>query len=107
MPDHFHFLAEGLDPASNLLSMVLSFKMKTSRAYRQQTSRVLWQKKFFDHVLRSNDSPESVAWYIWLNPVRKGLSATPDQYPFSGSFTSLIPRLHQPSPAWTPPWKPM
>jgi REP element-mobilizing transposase RayT len=31
MPDHLHFLAEGLDPASDLLHLVKSFKIKTSR----------------------------------------------------------------------------
>jgi putative transposase len=105
MPDHFHFLAEGLAPASDLLNLIKSFKIKTSRTYSRKTSQILWQRKFYDHILRPRESPESVAWYIWMNPVRKGLCATAHTYPFSGSFTSLISRLKQPLTSWVPPWR--
>jgi len=105
MPDHFHFLTEGLEPYSDLLNLVLSFKVKTSRLYRQRTSQSLWQKKFFDHILRPNEATESVAWYIWLNPVRKGLAKDVGSYPLAGSFTNSFP-LGTPAPAsWTPVWK--
>ena len=104
MPDHFHLLAEGLEPTSDLLNLVKTFKLKTSRTYFSQTSQNLWQRKFYDHILRPNESPESVAWYIWQNPVRRGLCATPQEYSFSGAFTSRIPRTHQPTNSWLPPW---
>jgi REP element-mobilizing transposase RayT len=107
MPNHFHFLGEGLSPSSDLLNFVLTLKLKTSRTYRQRISAPLWQKKFFDHILRENDSPELVAWYIWLNPVRKGLCAQPNAYPFSGALTTAIPRLHPSTSTWHPPWKPL
>ena len=105
MPDHFHFLGEGLGPTSDLLNLIKSFKLKTSRTYARQTSQILWQRKFYDHILRPNESPESVAWYIWLNPVRKGLSATVQSYPFSGSFTSSIQWTGPPDITWLPPWR--
>jgi putative transposase len=105
MPDHFHFLVEGLDPTSDLLNLIKSFKLKTSRAYIRQTGQVLWQRRFFDHILRPSESPESVAWYIWLNPVRKSLSPTVEAYPFSGAFTSQIPRVNQSYATWIPPWR--
>jgi putative transposase len=106
MPDHFHFLAEGTSGASDLLSFVKSVKIKSSRVYSRRTSRVLWQRRFFDHILRAGESPESVAWYIWMNPVRQELSPTPGEYPFAGSFTGLIDRLAPRPESWTPPWKP-
>jgi hypothetical protein len=31
MPDHLHVLVEGLEPASDLLQFLKSFKIKTSR----------------------------------------------------------------------------
>jgi putative transposase len=105
MPDHFHFLAEGLQPSSDLLNLTKTFKLKTSRAYVRRTGQILWQRKFYDHILRPHESPESVAWYIWLNPVRKGLSATVEAYPFSGSFTSSIQRTDPPAITWLPPWR--
>src|ERR1700676_792204 len=30
---------------------------------------------------------DSIAWYIWLNPVRKGIVSDAREHPFSGSFT--------------------
>lgn len=89
MPDHLHFLAQGLDSGSNLLRFVKTFKIKTSRHYVQRMGKPLWQHSFFDHVLRPSESVESFAWYIWLNPVRRRLVATPEQYPYSGSFSGM------------------
>lgn len=105
MPDHFHFLAEAQEPSSDLMGFVKTLKIKTSRRYQRETSRTLWQKKFFDHILRPHESPESVAWYIWLNPVRKGLSRTIGEYPFAGSFTEMSKRMDSTAAAWIPPWK--
>jgi putative transposase len=104
MPDHFHALAEGLAPESDLLLFVRNFKRQTSREYGKETGRQLWQKKFFDHILRSKDSPEAVSWYIWLNPVRKGLCKNFEEYPFSGSFTRHWKGLVE-TGLWMPPWK--
>jgi putative transposase len=104
MPDHLHFLAHGLQATSDLLSFVKSFRIKTSRAYSRETGRILWQKKFFDHILRSTICLESVAWYIWVNPVRSGLSKSVEEYPFAGSFTNAEPFRKKPERIWEPEW---
>ena len=105
MPDHFHFLAEGMDASSDLLMFVKGLKIKTGRQYQAENSQALWQKKFFDHILRSHESPEAVAWYIWSNPVRRGLSAVVGEYPFAGSFTDLAKRIPSAPTSWIPPWR--
>ena len=73
MPDHLHFLAVGITPSSNFLRFVESFKQKTAYLYVQKTHLRLWQRNYYDHILRSNEEPRSVAAYIWLNPVRRGI----------------------------------
>ncbi len=40
-----------------------------------------WQKGFFDHRLRHDESFEEKAHYIRENPVRAELVATPDEWP--------------------------
>ncbi len=103
MSDHLHFLAEGLEPNSDLQRLVKSFKMKSSRQYAAQPGGILWQERFYDHILRSLESVEPVAWYIWLNPVRKGLVDKPDDYSFMGSFTGRrMPQVWS-APNWSPP----
>lgn len=105
MPDHLHFLAEGASPQSDLVDFVRRFKQKTAHHAAQGFAvRPLWQRYFHDHVLRRDDAADAVAWYIWLNPVRKGLSTQPADYPFLGSFTGPGP-TKQPAEWWTPPWK--
>jgi len=107
MPDHMHILAAAAAEESNLMKFVESFKQETAVVFARRKHRELWQFKYYDRILRGSDSPESVAWYIWLNPVRKGLCQRPSEYPFLGSFTEIGARLLKGSEAsaWTPPWK--
>ena len=106
MPDHLHFLAMGRDLGSNLLSFIKAFRIKSSRSHARSAGAALWQKKFYDHILRSNDSIESVAWYIWMNPVRAGFVTQVQDFPFAGSFVDPDPfRRRKPIDFWVPPWK--
>lgn len=105
MPDHFHALVEGIAPDCDLLLFARNFKQASSREYSKGSDEPLWQKKFYDHILRPKDSPEAVSWYIWMNPVRKGLCSRPTQYPFSGSFTEEWEKKIQPHELWVPTWK--
>ncbi|HXU20712.1 MAG TPA: transposase [Verrucomicrobiae bacterium] len=105
MPDHFHVLVFGLDPTSSLLAFVKNLKLTTSRGYMKDFGRVLWQKKFYDHILRPRDNPAAVAAYIWMNPVRKELCKDPRQYPYSGSFVMDWKKAISHVESWVPDWK--
>lgn len=105
MPDHLHVLAKGTLDSSNLVSFANMFKQRTAHQFRREHHEALWQKRYYDHILRPRESIEAVACYIWMNPVRKGLCADPSAYPVSGSQTiDWIARSRVPS-AWLPPWK--
>ena len=105
MPDHFHVLVEGLSDNCDLARFVSSFKQETEFTYRKRFRRQLWQSKYYDHVLRKAEATDAVAWYIWWNPVRKGLCSSPQGYPLSGSLTIDWKRRCAPARAWLPPWK--
>ena len=105
MPDHVHLLAEGIEESSHLLKFIDRFKQQTGWEYSQHTDGRLWQKKFYDHILRGKDRPEAVAWYIWSNPMRKGFCSTPEDYAYSGSFTNLWRVGGEGTQPWIPPWK--
>jgi|SRR5579864_2922040 len=104
MPDHLHALLCAASEASDLMAFVEGYKQRTGSAFARRTGRKLWQFKYYDRILRNSDSPEAVAWYIWLNPVRKQLGGTPFEYPFLGSFTEIGAKMLQASKA--PEWKP-
>jgi putative transposase len=104
MPDHVHFLCEGASNECEFLTFVNLFKQCTAFELRKTCGSPVWQKRFYDHVLRPNEGVEDVAIYIWWNPVRAGICAAPNLYPLSGSQTlDWIQRSQSPT-SWKPPW---
>jgi len=93
MPDHLHFLPEGTAPSSNLKELLRQYKQQSSFAWKQRTGFKMWQRGFFDRVLRADEDTVAVARYILQNPVRAGLARTAEEYPYSGSFTMSIADL--------------
>lgn len=82
MPDHVHLLAQD----TNLVDFVRLFKGRLTPIARQlQPAQPLWQRSFHDHGLRREESIEHVAQYVFENPVRAGLVACAQEYPWSGS----------------------
>jgi hypothetical protein len=105
MPDHLHFLCEGHEATSDLLHFVKCLKIKSSRFYAGSFDRTLWQKAYYEHIPRADDPIEGVAWYIWMNPVRKGIAQKPSEYACSGSFTGWTMPTDWQNVDWRPPWK--
>jgi putative transposase len=105
MPDHVHLLVGALVVKSNLAPFVKALKQITGFEFERRTGKRLWQRYYYDHVLRPKDDPDSVAWYIWLNPVRAGLCEESKEYPFLGSLTGLWPPGMRPDSIWVPPKK--
>ncbi len=105
MPDHVHALAQGQTADSFLPNFVKRFKQLCAYHVKARHGFALWQTHFHDHILRREDQMDAVAWYIWMNPVRKGLVENPRDYPFSGSFTMEWKRSNAPAEPWTPPWR--
>jgi REP-associated tyrosine transposase len=103
MPDHVHLLVEALRVTSNLAPFVKALKQTTGFEFERRTGERLWQRYYYDHVLRPEDDPDGVAWYIWLNPMRAGLCADAREYWFLGSLTGLWPPGARPDLIWVPP----
>jgi putative transposase len=105
MPDHAHLLVEGEVATSNAVKFVARWKQLTGYLFRNDLPPRFWQRRFYDHVLRHAKDSEGVAWYIWMNPVRKGIVAEPHEYSLSGSFTVEWRKTSAPVTQWLPPWK--
>ena len=103
MPDHVHLLMEALAVNSNLAPFVKALKQVTGFEFERRTGQRLWQRYYYDHVLRPKDDPDGVAWYIWLNPVRAGLVKKVEEYPYSGPFVRDWDVGQAPEKAWAPP----
>jgi putative transposase len=86
MPDHIHLVARGEARDSDCLAFMRIFKQTTAFRWKQQSGQRLWQRSFYDHVLRDGEDAKDVVKYVLANPVRAKLVASPKDYPHSGSF---------------------
>ncbi len=85
MPDHAHGLVSFPPSQRTLLGVVSDWKRWTSRHLGTQ-----WQEDFFEHRLRNDESARDKADYIFANPVRKGLVAHPQDWPYVWFGGSLL-----------------
>lgn len=93
MPDHLHLLLEGGDVNSDLKKFISSYKQLSSFYYKKRVGKQLWQINYYDHVLRREEDNMNVAYYIFNNPVRKGIVDDFKQYKFIGSFEFDMAKL--------------
>jgi len=85
MPDHVHLRAEGTTPGADLRRFVSSFKQNSGFTFSRERAARLWQKGYYDRVLRDDEATLTVVRYILENPVRAGLVARFSDYPYAGS----------------------
>lgn len=108
MPDHLHLLWIGLASSSD--------QRKAAKFFREQVNRLLkntghkLQLQAYDHVLtveeRHRDAFARVAFYIFDNPVRKGLVKRWQDYAFTDSTVAGYPALDVREPGyWEKFWK--
>jgi len=87
MPDHVHLLLGGQEN-SDLRNYIKAFKQVSAYSFKKEFNDILWQRSYYEHVLRRDEDVEDIALYILNNPVRAGIVQDFKQYPYSGS--SLI-----------------
>ena len=51
------------------------------KSFTAKNSSVRWQKDFFEHRLRGEESYDAKAQYIRMNPVRAKLCDSPEDWP--------------------------
>ena len=85
MPDHFHAFVALDDERLTLANWTRSIKGVLSAELRRDgIIAPYWQKGFFDHVLRSEESAAQKWEYVRENPVRAGLVSKWSDWPYSG-----------------------
>ena len=82
MPDHLHALVTATAETADLAQFVRHAKQTSGHAYLQATGRPLWQPGYFERVLRSGEDPLRLIAYMVANPLRAGLTAEANAYPF-------------------------
>jgi REP element-mobilizing transposase RayT len=82
MPDHVHLVFQLLGD-KGLPDVMLALKQFTGRQIKSriELSQPVWQRQYYDHLVRSDESLSEVIQYCWFNPVRGGLVSDPREYP--------------------------
>jgi REP-associated tyrosine transposase len=93
MPDHIHIVLapvgegrSGPAPGMTPLSCVIGDWADASTHLVNRTLRAkgsLWQDGFHDHRLRRRERLSDLIAYVHYNPVKAGLVAAPEQWPWS------------------------
>ena len=81
MPDHIHLLVSPF-PDKSLGDLMKNWKSYTAKKYGIQ-----WQKDFFEHRLRSDESTAEKAYYMELNPLRAKLVNNAKEWKWFGYCT--------------------
>jgi putative transposase len=76
MPDHLHALI-GVDAQTSLAQLIRDYKRITAKI-----AAVKWQRNFFDHRLRHDESLAEKFAYICQNPVRARLILSENDWPY-------------------------
>jgi REP element-mobilizing transposase RayT len=90
MPDHFHAFVALDGRELTLSAWMKSLKNSLSKTLRGNgVAAPHWQKGFFDHVLRSEESYSQKWEYVRENPVRAGLVERWEDWPYGGEVHPL------------------
>ncbi len=94
MPDHVHLLLSPMrDREQPPSAFVQAWKSCVTLRLKQDA---IWQREFHDRLLRSDEAADEKWQYIRENPVRAGLCARPEDYPYTGSPMEILKRLNEP-----------
>jgi hypothetical protein len=84
MPDHLYLVGAPLFDGRSVLDMLRRFQGASTRvAWRLGAVGRLWQPRWCDRFLRSDEAVQRVAQYILDNPVRRGLVVPAGEYRWS------------------------
>ena len=95
MPDHVHFFcteqaACAIRPLPRFMNKWKEWTAK-SICTEMASAAPVWQRGFFDHVLRSDESYGEKWAYVRDNPVRAGLADSWETWPWQGHVDSDSP----------------
>jgi len=84
LPDHFHLI---IDPIkSEVQDFIHDYKWSFSSLYRKENnlkSGTVWQRRFWDHIIRDQVDLKHHIDYIHYNPVKHGLVENPVEWKYS------------------------
>ncbi len=89
LPDHVHlFCAPSAIDAPPLERWMRYWKSLVTKTLNTE-SETVWQRHHWDRQLRLGESYDNKWEYVRSNPVRHGLVARPEEWPYRGELNEL------------------
>ncbi|MCL4523596.1 MAG: transposase [Acidobacteria bacterium] len=85
MANHVHMLLSPLTPLRRITQSLKGFTAREANALLRRTGRRFWQDESFDHWVRDLEEFARIVTYIENNPVKAGLVAKPELWPWSSA----------------------
>ena len=89
MPDHVHLFVRGPDDFRLGAWIGMLKQALAKRIVSSENHLPIWQRGFFDHLLRSNESYSQKWEYVQQNPVRAELVSKAEDWPYSGEIAII------------------
>jgi REP element-mobilizing transposase RayT len=85
MPNHVHLLVTPSVRAREWLGPLKGFTGHQANRILGRRRVPFWQDESYDHVIRNDEEFARVQRYIEFNPVKAGLVASPEEFPWSSA----------------------
>ena len=85
MPNHVHLLMTPLVEVSKVMQSLKRFTAREGNRILGLTGKPFWQDESYDRLVRNETEFERIADYVAWNPVKAGLVATPEAFPWSSA----------------------
>jgi len=101
MPNHVHILISPKIPLSRITNGIKGVTSRSAKSILALQQKHFWQDESFDHWVRSPEQFDTIRAYIENNPVKAGLAAHPEDWPWSSVAQPLLavqpPTPHYPA----------
>ncbi|MGB7718657.1 MAG: transposase [Bryobacteraceae bacterium] len=83
MPNHVHLLVTPLADVSKLMQSLKRLTAREGNRILGLTGKAFWQDESYDRLVRDETEFQRIKNYIEMNPVKCGLTVTPEEFPWS------------------------
>lgn len=113
LPEHMHFLWRLPDDDHDFPTRIAQLKAgfthslpETDKGEGRKRERGVWQSRYWEHCIRDDDDLSRHVDYIHWNPVKHGLVAEPEDWPYS-TFHEWKKEFGRPISVPPKEWRPL
>jgi len=86
MPNHVHVVIEPIRPLSEIMRWLKAATANRANELLGRTGQSFWRREYYDRWIRSERELASAIAYVEDNPVRSGLAACSEAWPWSSAY---------------------